>query len=188
MWFKTLGKPFIRDQHEREGIDIYGEEKCLKRIDKIARAAKQLPVCIYAYDQEEGQLETAKTNNNSTVLFFVTPLFSETSGPLKTATENSLDAKSRIRRGTQFSMWGHFLATNSDRRNQPRRKSDRMCVCFFLATKTALLSPEKKKLAKSSYEGLFLQLMKPLGETSLLFVLCSSSLSHIHHSVNLLVS
>ena len=34
----------------------------------------------------------------------------------------------------------------------------------------------------------FLQLMKPLGETSLLFVLCSSSSCHIHHSLNLLVS
>ena len=33
-----------------------------------------------------------------------------------------------------------------------------------------------------------LQLMKPLGETSFLFVLCSSSLSYIHHSVYLLVS
>ena len=32
--------------------------------------------------------------------------------------------------------------------------------------------------------ALFLQLMKPLGETSLLFVLCSSSLSHDHHSLN----
>ena len=42
--------------------------------------------------------------------------------------------------------------------------------------------------ASSVVERAFLQLMKPLGETSLLFVLCSSSLSHIYHSLNLLVS